>query len=116
MNSAPAQDLAAHFGSYETKPGWNEAKEAFTPGEEVTGAVVARARWGVYMDIGSPFPGVLLATRMYPVPDGAEGLPAKGTVLEATIRHFADNSKEIVLTQKHKNISSRCSQRAQAHA
>lgn len=102
MSHGEANDLESHFGDYESNPCWESEKSLHPPESDIAGVVVARAAWGVYLDISSPFPGVLLATRMSPRPDSPEDLPEKGERVFARISHHANDTKQIVLKQDEK--------------
>jgi hypothetical protein len=81
---------------------WPEVRDQLSIGQTVTGVVIARAPFGVWLDIGVNFPALLLVPEM----QGAklrritfDDYPAVGARVEAQICALSD-SAEIILTQQ----------------
>ena len=97
--------LADSFPEYNTTdpdPIWIEIKARFQCGDSVTGKIVASFPFGLAIDFGVRFPGMLLATRIPNVNreilrDG----PAYqiGQPIEAWIYRFPEDLRQIALTQ-----------------
>jgi hypothetical protein len=93
--------LQKTFGDYITSSSWPSLKAILLPGTQVSGIVVHRTVFAVILDIGKGFPAILLATRFCPSLDRPEDLPILGESVTATVHHFADEDRQIVLTQEN---------------
>jgi ribosomal protein S1 len=99
------EDLKAAFGDYEAaerQSDWDNAKLAVPVGTVVIGCVVARFRFGVFCDIGVGFPALLEIVRIRDLTPEAyrttEWCPI-GSELSATVTGFADDGRQIGLSQ-----------------
>jgi ribosomal protein S1 len=100
-----ADELARLFRAYtstERASDWEEVKRRFAIGSNVTGKVVAKFPFGVFVDIGVGFPALLeviklkdAGTRRYSIGD----YPPVGSHLEARIFAWNDQGRQIGLTQ-----------------
>jgi ribosomal protein S1 len=80
---------------------WPEVRARLTVGQAVRGEVIARAPFGVWVDIGSEHPALLLVPEMAGAgvrPIRFEDYPELGAVVEARIVSLGDRA-EIRLTQ-----------------
>jgi len=80
---------------------WREAQARLSVGQRVRGEVIARAPFGVWVDIHAGRPALLLVPDMAGARQHAireDEYPALGTVLDAWIRRLGDDAK-IVLSQ-----------------
>ena len=62
-----SDDLRQCFGDYQSQKndeGWEGVKSRIKPGDSVTGEVVARFRFGVFVDLGVGFPALLEVTQV----------------------------------------------------
>lgn len=82
---------------------WERLISTLNPGDEVTGVVVARAHFGIWVDIGEGFPALLESI----VIDGMDGEMYQkdeycpvGSSIKAKISGFADRTRQIYLHQK----------------
>jgi small subunit ribosomal protein S1 len=98
-------DIRAHFPDWET-PGalarWPEVRTRLRVGQAVRGTVIARAPFGVWLDIGVGFPALLLVPEMREaklrrIP--FEDYPPTGAQIEACINALGDRG-ELGLTQQ----------------
>jgi len=95
------RDLRPHFGRYwaeETADEWKRVRDELQPGDAVEGTVVAKDYYGVYLDIGLPFPALL--TRFYWDDAMKDSDPGIGARVTARVYMFDDRSHEIELAQK----------------
>jgi ribosomal protein S1 len=100
------KDIRVVFPDWQTDAAakrWPEIKVSLSIGQLVTGKVISRAPFGIWLDIGVNQPALLLVVNM----DGAntrritfEDYPQKGTELTARINALGDNG-EIGLTQQN---------------
>jgi predicted RNA-binding protein with RPS1 domain len=80
---------------------WPEVRSRLSVGQAVRGEVVARAPFGVWVDIGAGHPALLLVPEMAGARLRAirfEEYPAPGTTVEARVISLGDRA-EISLTQ-----------------
>jgi hypothetical protein len=80
---------------------WPEVRSRLVVGQAVRGEVVARAPFGVWVDIGAGHPALLLVPEMAGArerPIRFEEYPALGAVVEARVISHGDRA-EISLTQ-----------------
>ncbi len=82
---------------------WPAIRQSLTIGQTVTGQVISRAPFGVWLDIGVNQPALLLVVNM----DGAktrritfDDFPEKGSKLSARVNALGDGG-EIGLTQQN---------------
>ena len=97
--------LAVQFEAYRTNEPevvWAKIEANHQVGDLVTGRIAARFPFGLAIDFGAEFPGMLLGTR---IPDmTAEELQqntkfATGSIVTARIERFATTARQIGLTQ-----------------
>lgn len=75
------------------QPTWEEFKQEYPPGSEVTGTVRRAAPYGVFVDLGVPFTALLLVPYFAPVgrrKSFPEDYPKVGEVISALVRHYGD--------------------------
>jgi ribosomal protein S1 len=82
---------------------WNKVKAAVPVGADVSGRVVSCQPFGVFVDLGLGFPG-LLEVPEFADPTarsgGAEGFPAVGAPVSAWVLQHVDHSQQLRLTQR----------------
>lgn len=91
--------LAPRFGRYWSRAhtdAWTTVKEQFAGNQTVTGTIVLRKYYGVFADVGCPFPAFLPTADIVSLPDGMRTAP--GNSVEARVLGFDDGAREIVLT------------------
>jgi hypothetical protein len=98
-------DIRSRFpdwGTEEALPRWPEVRARLEVGQPVSGVVIARAPFGVWLDIDAGFPALLLVPYM----EGAgerritfEDYPAMGAPIRGRIRALGDRG-EIGVTQQ----------------
>jgi ribosomal protein S1 len=99
-----AERLQQAFPGYLASPreAWDEAKAAYPLGAQVSGRVVQREHFGVFIDIGVGFPALLLCVHF--ADDAARGLPDDyppvGTDVAGRVYVHNDRDRQIGLTQK----------------
>ena len=82
---------------------WPTIRASLSVGQTVQGKVIARAHFGVWLDIGIQQPAVLLVVNMAgdcDQPISLDDYPQIGEVLSARINALGDNG-EIGLTQQY---------------
>ena len=99
------EDVRARFPDWRTPDArwrWATVRETLRVGQRVSGEVIARAPFGVWLDIGVGFPALLLVPEM----EGAqerriqfEDYPALGATVPAWIKALGDHG-EIGVTQR----------------
>jgi ribosomal protein S1 len=99
------EEIREHFpnwGTAQAAVGWPEVRSTLHIDQEVRGTVIARAPFGVWLDIGVRFPALLLVPNM----SGAktrritfDEYPAIGESIEARVQALGDRG-EIGLTQE----------------
>jgi len=95
-------ELRSRFADYlsnERSSEWERIHRSVSLGAVVSGPVVFRPPFGVYLDVGLGYPALLLATRFSPQLDGPRDLPAIGKVVAGSVIHYSDSSRQIVLQQ-----------------
>jgi ribosomal protein S1 len=98
----PFPQLAEHFGDYlaPTRAAeWIALRDRLAAGMVFSGLIVCRTHFGVFLDTGHRFPGVLLATRLSPAPNSPDDLPAVGQKITASVLRLSDSDRQIVLVQ-----------------
>lgn len=104
MDPAWRDDLRARFSDWETEAAlarWPEVRASLTPGQSLSGEVVAHAHFGIWLDAGLGFPVLLLITRMTGIPkspDYRESYPAIGSTVEGRLVALGSRG-EIGITQ-----------------
>jgi ribosomal protein S1 len=68
-------------------------------GESVTGKVVAKRYYGVFLDIGRGFPALLAKSNYDEATRSRQ--PAKGERIEARVKEIDDLNRFFVLTQRN---------------
>ena len=82
---------------------WDRVKAAVPIGAEVSGRVVACQPFGVFVDLGLGFPGLLEVPEFGDATArsrGMEGFPAVGVVLTAGVLQHMDHDQQLRLTQR----------------
>lgn len=98
-------DIRARFPDWGTDAAlarWPELRARLVLGQPVCGEVIARAQFGVWVDIGVGHPALLLVPEMAGAdarPIRFEEYPAIGAVVEASVISLGDRA-EISLTQR----------------
>ncbi len=99
-------ELRACFGDYESEEksqAWLDTKSSLQVGSLVSGKVVARRQFGVFVDIGLDFPALILVVKLRNADKtpytSMEMYPAIGDTVEARVYAFADHNRQIGLSQ-----------------
>ena len=82
---------------------WDRVKAAVPIGAEVTGRVVSCQPFGVFVDLGLGFPGLLEAPEFGGAAGrslGMEDYPAVGSAVTAWVLQHADHNQQLRLTQR----------------
>ena len=82
---------------------WDRVKAAVPVGTEVSGRVVARQPFGVFVDLGLGFPGLLEVAEFGDATarsHGKVGFPAVGELLTARVLQHLDHDQQLRLTQR----------------
>jgi ribosomal protein S1 len=90
-----------HWGTDAALARWPAIKAGLVVGQAVRGEVIARAPFGVWVDIGAGHPALLLVPEMASAcerPIRLEEYPKLGKVIEARVISLGDRA-EISLTQ-----------------
>jgi len=97
-------NILAHFPDWGTDRGsarWQRVRESLKIGQAVSGTVIARAPFGVWLDIGVGFPALLLVPNMQskdgPIP--FTNYPAIGVHVEGYINAIG-NEGEVGISQR----------------
>ena len=100
-------DIRARFPDWDTEAAalrWPEVKARLIVGQPIEGVVVARAPFGVWLDVGVGHPALLLVPEM----EGAqhrriafEDYPATGRVVAGRVVGLGDRRCEIHVSQRH---------------
>ena len=99
-----AEDIRARYPDWGTEVAltrWGEVRERLRIGQNVCGAVIARAPFGVWLDIDVNHPALLLVPEMRGAKEHRitfDDYPAIGEVVEARIVALGDRA-EIGLSQ-----------------
>jgi ribosomal protein S1 len=113
----PTKDLELRFGDFsspEKTPDWELLKTRLPAGSRVSGEVVARYIFGIFLDIGVGFPALLeviqfeeARRRRY----NFEDYPAVGSTVTARVVSFRERVRQIDLTQldPHPHLDGRSS-------
>lgn len=114
-----ASDLDRAFGDYlspERTADWERAKAALRPGDRISGVVIARYIFGVFIDLGVGFPALLEVIQFDPPPRrrpvDIEDYPAIGSSVAARVVAFNDRNRQIGLTQRAPIPTSTANRRA----
>ena len=97
-------DIRTRFPDWQTDSGlrrWPDVKDQLWIGQSITGEVIARAPFGVWLDIGVSFPALLLVPNMKEAKVrriGFDDYPAKETLVDGRINALGD-AGEIGVTQ-----------------
>jgi ribosomal protein S1 len=99
-------DLGRAFGNYlesERAADWELVKAGLQAGSRLSGKVVARYIFGIFLDIGAGFPALLEIIQFNPPPKRRpvviEDYPAVGSTIIARVVAFDDRNRQIRLTQ-----------------
>lgn len=79
---------------------WNSLKNRLPTGDIVNGVVVHRERFGVFVDLGEEFIGLLeIPSMIYPegAPRDTDVRPEIGVILELKIIGFSDSNRQVML-------------------
>jgi ribosomal protein S1 len=105
-----AEDIRAHFpewGTDSARNRWPDSRARLSIGQLVTGKVIARAPFGVWVDIAAGHPALLLVPEMAWARERRitfEDYAALGTVVEARIVALGDRG-EIALSQHPPDVA-----------
>lgn len=92
--------------SMQTQQEWEVAKTTLQCGVEVSGKVVARAPFGIFLDIGAGFPALIRVVDLRNADVTAytsmEMYPAVGSQATGIIIGFNDRNRQIELTQQER--------------
>lgn len=98
-------DIRTQFPDWKTQSSlqrWPEVKNQLPVGQTVSGQTIARAPFGVWLDIGVSFPALLLVHNMkdahVQTPIGLEDYPALDASVDGRINALGD-AGEIGITQ-----------------
>lgn len=97
-------DVRSRFPDWQTDVAlkrWSDIRRNLSVGQSVSGKVIARAPFGVWIDIDVSQPALLLVGNMMDAKMQritVDDYPAKGTAIKARINALGDNG-EIGLTQ-----------------
>ena len=82
---------------------WQDTKSSLQVGSLVSGKVVARRQFGVFVDIGHGFPALILVVKLKDADKTPYTLmdmyPAMGDTVEARVYAFVDHNRQIGLSQ-----------------
>jgi ribosomal protein S1 len=99
-------DLVELFGDYlasDRESDWSHAKTRLPEGGNVSGEVVARYPFGVFVDIGVGFPALLEVIQFEDARErryaSLEEYPSIGSTVSARVVAFSDRSRQVGLTQ-----------------
>jgi predicted RNA-binding protein with RPS1 domain len=96
------RDLYPEWGTEAALARWSEDRGRLLIGQHVRGTVIARAPFGVWLDINAGHPALLLVPEMRFAKEGRitfEDYPPIGEIVEATIVALGDRA-EISLSQQ----------------
>jgi ribosomal protein S1 len=100
-------DLCRAFGNYlesEREADWELVKSRLHAGSRLSGKVVARYIFGIFLDIGVGFPALLEIIQFNPPlkrrPVVLEDYPAVGSMIDARVVAFNDRNRQVGLTQR----------------
>ena len=80
---------------------WEDVKARLPVGTALEGTVVHVARFGVFVDLGVGFDGLLLVPEMAgPGPKRMDEYPQVGERVTARVIHHRDHNRQISLTQR----------------
>ncbi|MFO0808881.1 MAG: S1 RNA-binding domain-containing protein [Gemmataceae bacterium] len=82
---------------------WDQVKASVPVGTEVSGRVVGCQPFGVFVDLGLGFPGLLEVPEFAEPPArsrGMEGYPAVDAVITARVLQHVDSGRQLRLTQR----------------
>jgi S1 RNA binding domain protein len=83
------------------KPTWDEMKVRLPCGTPVKGSVIGVVRFGVFVDLGVGFDGLLRVPEMAgPGPKTMDDYPRVGETVGARVLHHDDGNRQIVLIQE----------------
>jgi hypothetical protein len=103
------EDIRAHYPDWGTQAAlaqWPEIRERLHIGQHVRGSVIARAPFGIWLDIDAGHPALLLVPEMRGAQDrriAFDDYPAIGEVVEAWIGALGERA-EIGLTQRTRPV------------
>jgi len=80
---------------------WNEVKRCFAIGAEVKGIVTRLEHYGVWVDLGIGFDGLLLVTEMAgEIKKGLDEYPQVGEIVSAKVVRHNDDERKLKLSQQ----------------
>jgi ribosomal protein S1 len=85
-----------------TTADWEQLKRTVSLGSLVKGRVIGQQPFGVFLDLGLGFPGLLLVPDYVDVNKtrGCERHPEIGELVEARVFQFSESNRHIRLTQR----------------
>lgn len=101
-----SDEVRRYFGdvtSADRVSDWERAKQAFPVGSKVSGRVVLKAPFGVWLDVGAGFPALLLITQLatfYSHDTYWKSGPQLGETMDVTVLGFNEPARALGLTQK----------------
>lgn len=94
------------MGSDNDQERWEAVKARVSVGSVVEGRVVRVAPFGVFVDLGVGFDGLLLVPEMAGAgPKTMDDYPQPGEVVTARVIHHRDQNRQVSLTQKDVDLS-----------
>jgi hypothetical protein len=103
------EDLLARFPGWQSDAAakeWPAVKASLAVGQPISGIVVARAPFGVWLDIGVPLPALLLVPEMREAKQQRitfADYPPKGEEVHGRILHLGDRG-QISITQQELQV------------
>ena len=80
---------------------WDDVKQLFPVGTEVTGVVQSVHPFGVFIDLGVSFPGLIMVPELAgESPKQIEDYPQIGQMVSAKVLWHRDSNQQVCLTQK----------------
>ena len=97
------KEIFGDFESEERSDDWEKVKASLKKDEEVSGTVVARAPFGVWLDLGVGFPALIetiVITGMDRNMYEEDNYCPVGSIVRAKVSGIRDNQRQIYLHQK----------------
>ncbi len=92
-------DVRSHFPDWQTdvaRERWPDIRRSLSVGQSVSGEVIARAPFGVWLDIDVPQPALLLVVNMRNAKTRRitfDGYPVRGATIQARINALGDDGE-----------------------
>ena len=78
---------------FKSRSSWNNLKNRIQKGQRITGVVIRSEVFGVFIDIGEPFEGLVLTPYMSrKLKNGLEDYPKIGEVITGTVLDFSSGN------------------------